>query len=245
MRFWRRPLLFALASRRLVTRSRKEKCREEQDDEDRDGGKYGGAEREAGARATAAGEAGDVSAEDIDVAGEGVVGFVDGVSVDDGGSAGDARLGVDDGVAGEDCGVATDMATYGEVAEEDKDVAGEVAFDLNGAEEAGGVADLLAGGDEDVLAEVGAVGVRMRRRHSGWRGLTGLKREDGTGEEEEHPGELVGVDRQRLAPFARPEIGAGVSYVDGKAKVPFLRPDRWGEVVFIPGRDTGCDEPER
>jgi len=214
--------LFALVSRRLMTRSRKEKCREEQDDEDRDGGKYGGAERDAGARATAAGEAGDVSAEDIDVAGEGVVGLVDGVSVDDGGSAGDARLGVDDGVAGEDCGVAADMATYGEVAEEDKDVAGEVAFDLNGAEDAGGVADLLSGGDEDVLAEVGAVGGGV------WAILRGVLRGERDGEQKEGAREVEGIGRQRFGSLGQ---RCRVGYAGRDRAVPWM--GMYGSVLVM------------
>ena len=68
--------------------------------------------------------------------------------------------------------------------------------------------DLLPGGDKDVLAEVGTVGVWAGRRDDGWSGLGGLgglECEHGAGEAEEHPGELLGVDRQRLTPFARSE----------------------------------------
>lgn len=75
-------------------------------------------------------EAGDMTANNVRVSGEGVIGFVDGVAVDDDRSATDARLGVDDSVSANDVDVALHAAGHGEIAEEHEDVARKVTVDL-------------------------------------------------------------------------------------------------------------------
>lgn len=160
-----------------------------------------------------------MAAEDVGVAGEGFVALVDGVAADDGGSATDTRLGVDDGVAADDGGVAGDAAGDGEVSEEDEDVSGDVALDLDGAEEAAGVADVLAGGDEDVLAEVGAVGAGVGLGGGGCvRSLrVGVER---CGEEERDSRVFDPRDGQRFAPLASAQRPCRGSYAAGDGLVP-------------------------
>lgn len=75
-------------------------------------------------------EAGDMTANNVRVSGEGVIGLVDGVAVDDDRSATDARLGVDDSVSADDVDVALHAAGHGEIAEEHEDVARKVTVDL-------------------------------------------------------------------------------------------------------------------
>ncbi len=186
--------------------SRDDERGEQKDGEDAERGCDQGAERDAAAWAGgAAGEAGDVAAEDVSVAGEGLVGFVDGVAAEDEGAAIDAGLGVDDGVAAEYGGVSGDAAGDGEVAEQDKGAAGKIALYLHGAEDAGGVVDLLRGGDKDVLAEVGAVGWG-----SGWsvRRAGRALGEGSDDEEQRRPSEFQEMGRQRRLPSADGRVGA-------------------------------------
>lgn len=142
----------------MPSRSRKEQSSQQENGEDGDRDREDGAQRHATVRAIAAREVRDVSAEDVGVSGERFVGLVDGISADDDGSSSDARLGVYDFVSADHGCVARDTAGHREVAGENEDVPRDIAFDLHGAEEAGGVVDLLAGSDEDVLAEVDPVG---------------------------------------------------------------------------------------
>ena len=108
-----------------------------------------------------------MASEDVGVACQRFIGLVDGVAVEDRGATGDAGLSVDHGVAADHSRISIDVADDGEVAEEHKDVAGDVTLDLDGAEEAGCVADLLAGRNKDVLPEVGAVRVGPGLRTTG------------------------------------------------------------------------------
>ena len=104
---------------------------------------------------------GEVTAEDVGASRDGVVGFVDCVAAENDSVAADACLRVDYGVAADDGGAALYAPADVEVAEEDEGASGEVAFDLHGAEDTGGVVDLLAGGNENVLTDIGAVAGRL------------------------------------------------------------------------------------
>ena len=198
---------------RWTAGARKEEHGEQEDDDDPHGHQEGGAERDTVPGAAASGEAGDVAAEDIGVAGEGLVALIHGVAVDHGGGAGDARLGVDDRVAADDGGVSGDVSGDSEIAEQDEDVAGEVTLDLHGAEETGRIADLLPVGDKDVLTHIGAVCVRMGGERSG--GLRGEGGGDDWGEQKEGGRAQDGGDRQRRSPFGhngrRWELRRGVA----------------------------------
>ena len=92
---------------------------------------------------------GEVTAEDIRAAGDGVVCLVDCVAEEY------------DCVAAYNGGVAIYAAGYVQTSEENECAAGQVAFNLHGAEETHGVMDLLARGYEDVLSEVDAIASRL------------------------------------------------------------------------------------
>ena len=206
-----------------AARAREEKGPEQEKCDERDAGGEDGADGDASMWAAVSGEAGDVSAEDVGVAGERVVGLVDGVAADDGGSAGDARLGIDDGVSAEDGGVAVDVTGDGEIAEENEDVSGEVSLDLDRAEEAAGVADLLPGSDKDVLAEVHAAGAMGAcRREAGRLTRDGLRLEGGCGQKQGRGGG-ESVSGQRLAPFWTRKGESGGRNFDGKGALRCLR----------------------
>lgn len=221
----------------MLPRTGEDEDSQNENGEDGEGRREGGAERDAVVGASAAGEAGDVSAEDEGVAGERLVGLIDGVASDDGGAAVDAGQRVDYGVAADDSGVARDAAGYGEIAEEDEDIAGKLPLDLDGAEEAGRAADLLAGSDEDVLAEVGSIGVAVRGGGPRWGLIPVGLREERAGEQKEGSRELEEVDGQRFAPFAPVKRRAGELRMEGSI----------GSVEPCPGpiRGTGSDCDER
>ncbi len=104
---------------------------------------------------------GEMAAEYVRAAGDGVVGLVDCITAEYYCVAAYSCLRVDDGVAAYDGGVAVYTAGYVQASEEDEGAAGQVAFDLHGTEDADGIMHLLAGGDEDVLSEVDAVASRL------------------------------------------------------------------------------------
>lgn len=74
---------------------------------------------------------GEVAAEDVGVAGDGVVGLVDGVAAEYYGVAADSCLRVNDGVAADDGGVAVDAAGDVQASEENEGSAGQIAFYLH------------------------------------------------------------------------------------------------------------------
>jgi hypothetical protein len=100
---------------------------------------------------------GEMATENVCAASDGFVGLVDCVAAEHDGVSADSCLRVDDCVAADDRGAAIDTAGYVQVSKENEGAAGQVAFDLHGAEDADGVVHLLSGGDEDVLPEVDAV----------------------------------------------------------------------------------------
>jgi hypothetical protein len=126
-----------------------------------------GVQRQALVRVGAISGSGEMSPKDVGAAGEGLLGLIDCVSAEDDGIARDAGLGIDDGVSAEDRGAAPHLAAYIQVSEENERAAGEFAFDLYGAEEAGRIVRLLAGGNEDVLPDIGTIARRLDRRVRG------------------------------------------------------------------------------
>ena len=84
------------------------------------------------------------------------IGLVDRIAADDESVAAEPGLRVDDGVATDNGRSAGDPPSDIEIAEEHEGAPGELAFNLHGAEDAGGVVDLLSLCDEDVLVEIGA-----------------------------------------------------------------------------------------
>jgi len=67
---------------------------------------------------------GDVTADDVCAAGDGVVGLVDCVTAQHDGISANPRLGVDDCVAADDGGIAVDATAYVEVSKENESTAG-------------------------------------------------------------------------------------------------------------------------
>lgn len=102
-----------------------------------------------------------MAAEYVGVAGDGVVGLVDGVATEHYCIATNSCLRVNDCVAAYDGGVAVDAAGYVQASEENESSAGQIAFYLHGTKDTDGVMDLLPGGDEDVLPKVDAVASRL------------------------------------------------------------------------------------
>ena len=97
-----------------------------------------------------------VTSDDPCIAGDRFVGLIDRVAADDECVTAEPGLRVDDGVATDNGRSAGDPPSDIEIAEEHEGAPGELAFNLHGAEDAGGAVDLLTLGDEDVLIEVGA-----------------------------------------------------------------------------------------
>lgn len=102
-----------------------------------------------------------MASDDVGVSRDGLVGLVDCIAADDDCISAEPSLRVDDGVASDDYSASVNSARDVETSEENKHPSGEVALDLDGAEDADGVVDLLALGDEDVLIEVVAIAVRL------------------------------------------------------------------------------------
>ena len=104
---------------------------------------------------------GEVTADYVRAAGDGVVGLVDCIAAQYDGVSADPRLGIDDCVAADDGGAAVDAAGYVQVPEKNEGAACQIAFDLHRTKDTDGVMHLLSGGDEDVLSEVDAVASRL------------------------------------------------------------------------------------
>jgi len=103
----------------------------------------------------------EVSANHIGAAGDRLIRFIDCVAAKNDGVTTYSRLRVDDRIAADDRGVVLYAAGYVEIPEEHKGATGQIAFHLDGTEDAGGVVHLLAGRDEDILPEVDAIAGRL------------------------------------------------------------------------------------
>ena len=97
-----------------------------------------------------------VSANDPGITRDRLIRLVDGIPADDEHTATYPGLRIDNGIAADDRRPAGDPASDIDIPEEDEDTTGKIALNLHGAEDAGGIVDLLSLADEDVLIEVGA-----------------------------------------------------------------------------------------
>lgn len=98
------------------------------------------------------------------VAGERFVCLIDGISPNDKRVSANPGLRVNNGVASDNGRMAVDATRDVEISEKDEDAAGQITFNLHRAEDAGGIVNLPALSDEDVLVEVGAGTGTLRRR---------------------------------------------------------------------------------
>lgn len=103
----------------------------------------------------------EVSANHIGAAGDRLIRLIDRIAAKNDGVTAYSRLRVDDRVAPDDRNAALYAAGNVEVSEEHKGATGQIAFHLDGTEDAGGVVHLLAGRDEDILPEVDAIAGRL------------------------------------------------------------------------------------
>jgi len=104
---------------------------------------------------------GEVTAHDPCIARDRFVRLIDSIASDDEGAASDSRLRIDNRIASDHGRTAIDPPGDVEIAKENQDASGDIAFDLNRTEDTGRVVDLLSLGDEDVLIEVSSGALAM------------------------------------------------------------------------------------